>query len=132
MDDMAASSKTDVGRDHTPSSIESTPEQEIETAQDHAPPQKRKGGRKPVSIALRVCTANATIMSNILCRYTRRRRSESNGIGRLKQRSVKGGPNTSSSSKQLLSRMKTRLQICSRAIALLLMNVSCSAIRIRY
>lgn len=49
---MAASSKIEPERDHTPSSIESTPERIVDVAdasQEPLPPQKRKGGRKPVS-----------------------------------------------------------------------------------
>ena len=52
-DDMAADSKVEPPRDGTPSSLESTPEQEEqpEPSQEPTQPQKRKGGRKPVSIA---------------------------------------------------------------------------------
>ena len=48
--DMAAESKFENDREGTPSSIESTPEQDggAEPSQEPAPPQKRKGGRKPV------------------------------------------------------------------------------------
>jgi len=60
VDDMAAVSKIEPApaapADRTPSSVESTPEHEgppagDETSQDPTPaqPQKRKGGRKPVS-----------------------------------------------------------------------------------
>ena len=50
-DDMAAADKLDPERDGTPSSIESTPEGDAlaEASQEPAQPQKRKGGRKPVS-----------------------------------------------------------------------------------
>ena len=50
--DHAAVAKIDVARDGTPSSMESTPEADggIEATQEPAAqPQKRKGGRKPVS-----------------------------------------------------------------------------------
>lgn len=50
--DMAALSKVEPAPDGTPSSIESTPEQDPGTepaTQEPAQPQKRKGGRKPVS-----------------------------------------------------------------------------------
>lgn len=55
-DEMAADSKVEPVREGTPSSIESTPEQEEqpEPSQEPAQPQKRKGGRKPVS-ALKDC-----------------------------------------------------------------------------
>lgn len=44
--------KAEASRDGTPSSMESTPEQEAgaETANEPALPQKRKGGRKPVCV----------------------------------------------------------------------------------
>jgi len=44
--------KVETSRDGTPSSMESTPEQEAgaETANEPAQPQKRKGGRKPVCV----------------------------------------------------------------------------------
>lgn len=51
-DEMAGISKIEPGREDTPSSIESTPEPSADAdtaAQDPALPQKRKGGRKPVS-----------------------------------------------------------------------------------
>jgi len=51
-DHVAAVTKIDVARDGTPSSMESTPEADggIEATQEPAAqPQKRKGGRKPVS-----------------------------------------------------------------------------------
>lgn len=52
--DMAVASKVedDAPGDATPSSIESTPEPEAgpDPPQEPAQPQKRKGGRKPVSI----------------------------------------------------------------------------------
>lgn len=51
-DDMAVVGKEEEeARDGTPSSIESTPEQEAEAdaSEQPAQPQKRKGGRKPVS-----------------------------------------------------------------------------------
>ena len=50
-DDMAAADRLDPERDGTPSSIESTPEHDTiaEASQEPAQPQKRKGGRKPVS-----------------------------------------------------------------------------------
>lgn len=55
-DDMAAESKLEPPRDGTPSSIESTPEDEAEPgdepSQEPAQPQKRKGGRKPVCNSL--------------------------------------------------------------------------------
>lgn len=53
---MAADSKVEPVRDGTPSSLESTPEQEEqpEPSQEPAQPQKRKGGRKPVSTSLRL------------------------------------------------------------------------------
>ena len=46
----AAIGKVDASRDGTPSSMESTPEQEAgaDAANEPAQPQKRKGGRKPV------------------------------------------------------------------------------------
>lgn len=50
--DMAALSKVEPVPDGTPSSIESTPERDPGTepaTQEPAQPQKRKGGRKPVS-----------------------------------------------------------------------------------
>lgn len=51
--DMAAPSKIESLPDGTPSSIESSPEPDAgaEPSQDQEPvqPQKRKGGRKPVS-----------------------------------------------------------------------------------
>jgi hypothetical protein len=51
--DMAADSKFENGheaREGTPSSIESTPEQDgpVEPSQEPVQPPKRKGGRKPV------------------------------------------------------------------------------------
>lgn len=53
-EDMASASKVESNmRDGTPSSIESTPEQDgvPEASQEQpAQPVKRKGGRKPVSI----------------------------------------------------------------------------------
>lgn len=51
-DDVAADSKIDVVRDGTPSSMESTPEHDgaVEATQEPTQPQKRKGGRKPVSL----------------------------------------------------------------------------------
>lgn len=56
---MAATSKIETGHDEgTPSSIESTPEQEGQhemTQEPAALPQKRKGGRKPVSSLLDSC-----------------------------------------------------------------------------
>lgn len=50
--DMAAPSKIEPAAEGTPSSIESTPEQEagVEPSQEPAQPQKRKGGRKPVRL----------------------------------------------------------------------------------
>lgn len=51
-DDASGVGKIDVARDGTPSSMESTPEQDAnieETQEPAAQPQKRKGGRKPVS-----------------------------------------------------------------------------------
>jgi hypothetical protein len=51
-DDVATVGKIDVTRDGTPSSMGSTPEHDgdMETTQEPtAQPQKRKGGRKPVS-----------------------------------------------------------------------------------
>lgn len=51
--DAAAVGKIDHVRDGTPSSMESTPEHEAgmeATQEPAAQPQKRKGGRKPVSI----------------------------------------------------------------------------------
>lgn len=53
--DMAAASKVESAPgEATPSSIESTPEAEAgpEPPLEPAQPQKRKGGRKPVSIRL--------------------------------------------------------------------------------
>lgn len=53
-DDVAAVGKIDVTRDGTPSSMESTPEADggMEATQEPtAQPQKRKGGRKPVSFS---------------------------------------------------------------------------------
>lgn len=49
---MAAPSKVENPPEATPSSLESTPEQEAgpEPTQEPAQPQKRKGGRKPVSL----------------------------------------------------------------------------------
>nr|POE88136.1 hypothetical protein CFP56_11365 [Quercus suber] len=49
-DDMAVVGKVEDARDGTPSSIESTPEQEVEAdaSEQPAQPQKRKGGRKPI------------------------------------------------------------------------------------
>ena len=51
---MAATSKIETGHDEgTPSSIESTPEHDGQTEVSQEPaalPQKRKGGRKPVSV----------------------------------------------------------------------------------
>ncbi|KAK5173737.1 uncharacterized protein LTR77_002418 [Saxophila tyrrhenica] len=49
-DDMATDSKVEPPRDGTPSSLESTPEQEdqLEQSQEPAQPVKRKGGRKPI------------------------------------------------------------------------------------
>jgi hypothetical protein len=49
--DMAAPSKIESLPDGTPSSIESTPEPDAgaEPSQEPVQPQKRKGGRKPVS-----------------------------------------------------------------------------------
>ena len=49
---LAGINKDEIGReDNTPSSIESTPDPTAEIiAQDPAQPQKRKGGRKPVSL----------------------------------------------------------------------------------
>ena len=51
--DMATDSKVEPPPDATPSSIESTPEQDDlpEQSQEPAQPVKRKGGRKPVSVA---------------------------------------------------------------------------------
>ena len=53
---MAAESQIDTARERTPSSIESTPSPEPdlggEASQEAAPPQKRKGGRKPVCTML--------------------------------------------------------------------------------
>ncbi|CAK4028974.1 hypothetical protein DOTSEDRAFT_68942 [Lecanosticta acicola] len=48
--DMAAASKVETAAEATPSSLESTPEQEagVEPTQEPAQPQKRKGGRKPI------------------------------------------------------------------------------------
>jgi len=57
-DDVDAVGKIDVTRDGTPSSMESTPEHDggIETQQEPtAQPQKRKGGRKPVSTHVERC-----------------------------------------------------------------------------
>jgi hypothetical protein len=51
-DDAAGVGKVDITRDGTPSSMESTPEADggMEVSQEPtAQPQKRKGGRKPVS-----------------------------------------------------------------------------------
>jgi len=51
-DHVAADAKIDVARDGTPSSMESTPEADggnEATQEPAAQPQKRKGGRKPVS-----------------------------------------------------------------------------------
>ena len=53
--DMAAPSKVEEGAEAaTPSSIESSPDQDqdagAEQPQEPAQPQKRKGGRKPVSV----------------------------------------------------------------------------------
>lgn len=49
--DMAADSKFENAREGTPSSIASSPEQDggAEPSQEPVQPQKRKGGRKPVS-----------------------------------------------------------------------------------
>ncbi len=51
-DDMATDSKVEPPRDGTPSSLESTPEQEEQPEQEQEPalPVKRKGGRKPVCV----------------------------------------------------------------------------------
>ena len=51
LEDMAAESKLGHPREGTPSSIESTPEPDngAEPTQEPTQPQKRKGGRKPVS-----------------------------------------------------------------------------------
>jgi hypothetical protein len=50
-DHVATDAKIDVARDGTPSSMESTPEADggNEVQEPAAQPQKRKGGRKPVS-----------------------------------------------------------------------------------
>lgn len=59
-------------------------------------------------------------------------RSASNAIGKLKQRFVNDAPSTSSSLRPLSSTMRRRSSRCSRAIAALLTNASCSATRIRF
>lgn len=53
---MAAPSKIESLPDGTPSSIESTPEPDgdAEPSQEPVQPQKRKGGRKPVSCSARL------------------------------------------------------------------------------
>ena len=64
-DDVAAVGKIDVARDGTPSSMESTPEADggMEATQEPtAQPQKRKGGRKPVSFRVRFLIS--TIVTN--------------------------------------------------------------------
>jgi hypothetical protein len=63
-DDVAAVGKIDVARDGTPSSMESTPEHEgsMETTQEPAQPQKRKGGRKPVSENVRSSPASLSLI----------------------------------------------------------------------
>ena len=50
-DTMAMDTKIEPARENTPSSIESTPEPDVgtEPSQGQVLPQKRKGGRKPVS-----------------------------------------------------------------------------------
>ena len=56
-DDVATVGKIDVTRDGTPSSMESTPEHDggMEATQEPTTqPQKRKGGRKPVSTHLKL------------------------------------------------------------------------------
>lgn len=49
--------------ERTPSSIESTPERDTgaEPAGDNVPPQKRKGGRKPVSLVVVVVVAGVDL-----------------------------------------------------------------------
>lgn len=123
-DDVAGVGKIDVTRDGTPSSMESTPEQDTvieETQEPAAQPQKRKGGRKPVSQKV-----NYRYLSDvplILARSTPRQRSASNAIDKLKPRSESVALSTSSNSRQRSSRMKIRWELSSRVIVLLPMNV---------
>ncbi len=59
LEEMAADSKIEPPpRDGTPSSIESSPENDHdpEPSQEPAQPQKRKGGRKPVRATPSSCT----------------------------------------------------------------------------
>lgn len=63
----AAVGKVEASRDGTPSSMESTPEQEAgaENANEPAQPQKRKGGRKPVRLTYCTYTLRALYVLSV-------------------------------------------------------------------
>ena len=131
-DGMAVASKIeDEGMaDRTPSSVESTPEAEaLAGASQEQPiqPVKRKGGRKPVGACLRDSEPPRLLID--VCRSTLRRKNASNATDKRKRLFVSGVRSISSNSRQPSSKTKTALLLCSRAIALRLMNASCFGTR---
>ena len=111
----AADNKVDAGDDAaTPSSLESTPEPDAvpEISQEAtAQPQKRKGGRKPVSATMDSRTLRAILTVG---RYTRPLKKGSNETDKLKLPSERGGRSTSSSLRLRLNRMKIHSLLSSR------------------
>jgi hypothetical protein len=109
---MVPAAKMEVSpRDGTPSSIGSSPEQDIgmEAEQEPAQPQKRKGGRKPVrriqvvghgrsgdlSVAMKLNWAISTTLTNRRRRSMQPPRSANKGIGKPKRRSANVEPSIS-------------------------------------
>lgn len=122
-DEMAVSSQLEASagvHDGTPSSVESTPEPDVPheaAAEQPAQPQKRKGGRKPVSGVLLVSEGRIDQKLTAL-RSMRPLKSASSVIDKLKLPSESEGPSTSSNSKPLSRLMKRRLAASSKATGL--------------
>lgn len=129
---MAAESQIDTARERTPSSIESTPSPEPdlgrEASQEAAPPQKRKGGRKPVYTML--CSRHCRPFTNAnFCRSMLLLKNENNEIDKHRRLFENDDPNTLNSLRLLSNKMKTHSLHYNRAIALLRTNVLCSVTR---
>lgn len=126
-EELTSSHQMIVDQDRTPSSICDSPEADVvepESKDETAPPQKRKGGRKPV------CRSFASNKQHTdVSRYMLPQKSANNEIDKLRLPSGSDEQNISNSSKPQSNRTRQVWQHCSRATGPPQMSVSCYVTR---
>ena len=118
IDELPLIPKTEYSREASLSSIESSPEPDIDdptTAPENVQVQKRKGGRKPVRPPQLLCAS--TTCAHTDRRFTLRPRRGSSATDKLKRRFGNVGPSTSSSWRTPSNIKTRRCRTCSKATA---------------